>query len=157
LFNIQLNSIDELIDKFKKIEIYDKIIKLSSDIDLIKFYCINILYHNIYYYNNQLNISGIDLANSNYFYYFNGFTGTPENRFNFIDINPLNILAKNNNSICVEKNAIKNNCEIINYSFLKENLKLFNENYNYIDFIFSKKVCVIYCKERKRFMSKEKS
>ena len=136
-FNIELNekNVYKLYDSFKNLNISDKIDKICEDNEIIIEYCKKILHSYIYYYKLQLNISGIDLINSNYFYYLSGFTGTPEDRFNFIDINPLKIIKKNNESTIIENSAIQNNCSIINYSFDKINLKIFNEEFDYKQFV----------------------
>jgi hypothetical protein len=138
MFNIpnDQNSLDNLQDALKNINLYDKIEKLLSDEFLRIYYCKNLLYEHLYYYSSQLNISGINLVNSNIFNYISGFTGTPESRFKFLDPHPLNILDKNDNSISLEAEAIKKNCDIINYD-IPLDLSIYTEKYDYIPFIIS--------------------
>jgi hypothetical protein len=138
-FNIQLDNenINKLYTSFISLGFEQSIINILSDIDFIKDYCKYILYDYLYYYKEQLNISGVNLAFSQYFNYLCGFTGTPEDKFKYIDINPLNILKKNNTSICLEQDAIELNCNILNYNFDYSLLSEFNENYDYKDFILS--------------------
>ena len=63
----------------------------------------------------------------------NGFTGTPENRFKFID--PLEIKPKNPESIKLEQTAINKNCVVIEYTVKTQDIKNYTENYDYITFI----------------------
>jgi hypothetical protein len=137
-FNINLedsNSINNLITSLKKLNFYSQIVKMLSDKDIIIMYAKHILYSSLYYYEEQLNISGIDLTFSSYFNYLSGFTGTPEDKFEYIDINPLQILKKNPTSVCGEKDALKNNTTVLNYNFDLDLLNIFGENYDYKNFI----------------------
>ena len=136
-FNINLADRNNLINTFKNLNFYSKIEKMLNDKDIIIMYCKYLLYKNLYYYEEQLNISGIDITFSQFFNYLSGFTGTPEDKFEYIDINPLKILKKNPKSICAELDALKKNTNVLNYTFDFNLLKKFSENYDYKNFVLS--------------------
>jgi hypothetical protein len=133
--NLNLHSnVIELYNYLKR-ETNGKIDNVLQDVNLKILFCKEVLYDEIYYYNKQNTISGIDLVNSYYFKYLCGFTGTPEDRFKFLDFNPLDILPKTPESMTLEKKAILLNCKVIKYSFIKSDLNKFTENYDYVEWL----------------------
>lgn len=139
-FNIEFgnnDNIENLKIQIINLDFESSIDMLTYDKDIILMYCKYILYDNLYYYDKQLNISGIDITFSHLFNFISGFTGTPEDKFEYIDLNPLKILKKNPKSICLESDAIKINCSVLNYKFDLNNLNKFTENYDYKKFVLS--------------------
>jgi hypothetical protein len=135
LFNIDIKNIDTLKNTLIEYGLFDKITEIMKDLIIIIKYCKLFLHKNIYYYKKQETISGVNIVNSNYFKYLNGFTGTPEDRFKFID--PFEIKPKNDNSIKLELEAITNNCSVIEYIVNASDISKYSENYDYIDFILN--------------------
>ena len=139
-FNIDLtkkNNLNNLKIEINNLGLDSSIDMLSHDKDIIIMYCKYILYNNLYYYGKQLNISGIDITFSQFFNFVSGFTGTPEDKFEYIDLNPLTILRKNPKSICLERDAIKINTSVLNYKFDFNYLNKYTENYDYKNFVLS--------------------
>lgn len=139
-FNIDLSkidNIDNLKNTIKNLGLDSSIDMLVHDKDVILMYCKFILYHNLYYYKKQLNISGIDITFSQFFNFVSGFTGTPEDKFEYIDLNPLVILKKNPKSICLERDAMKLNVSVINYKIDFHSINKFTENYDYKNFVLT--------------------
>ena len=134
--NNKQSNIDELFEYLHK-KTKGKINEILKDFNLKIVFCKEILYEEIYYYEKQDTISGIDIVNSYYFKYLNGFTGTPEDKFKFLDDNPLKILPKTVNSINLENSAILNNCKVINYTINKNEINKYQENYNFINWLIT--------------------